>query len=235
MKINNLSAVPPNPEISEQKVLQIFFVKEKFNERWQDAKFSSEFLRSSSFTIYQYNILQLAVFFKHFEAIEVIHKDLEVFQHLVESAESSSDSIAYLSMIRPSISLLRFFFDKVRFVNPMNKRDFESDSCVFWHIYSKEFISSLWNFFQEKKNSSDFGPDLQQENIQRLAEFFDQIQKKEIPSHHPLKSYFETTNFLSLNSSSKSAANQKPNNLVFIKDQFGFSALDTSKENLVKG
>ena len=235
MKVHDLSAVHSNPEISEQKVLEIFFFKEQFQEKWKKEIFSSEVLRSGSFTIYKYNFLQLAVFFRHVEAVEIIYENLEVFQHLLERSELSSDSIAYLSMLRPSITLFRFFFDKVEFVNPMAKRERDEDSCVFWHIYSKEFVLSLWNFLQELQGSSDFSRELQRENLRRLAEFFDQVQRQEIPSGHPLKSYFEETDFSPFKSSSRSLPNDKPQSYAFVRDQFGFSTESTKKENRIKG
>lgn len=235
MKVHNPSAMHPNSEISEQKVLEMFFFKERFQEKWKKANFSSAILCSGSFTIYKYNFLQLAVFFRHVEAVETIYKNFEAFQHLLKSSELSSDSIAYLSMLRPSITLLRFFFDKVEFVNPIAKRAGDEDSCVFWHIHSKEFVLSLWNFLQELPNSSDFSPELQRENFRRLAEFFDQIQRQEIPSGHPLKTYFEKTDFSPFKSSSRSLPNDKSQSYTFVRDQFGFSTKNSKKENRIGG
>lgn len=196
MKVTN-SSLPfaLSREALERKVINLFFLKEDFSTLLDKTQITPDELASMNFTGYCYNILQLAVYFQNISAVESLFKNHENFKKLLESADRSSDPIIYILMVRPSINLIKFFFDKIEFRNPVCKRLAKNDRCVFWHIHSKDIFPPLYSFYLEQKAFSDRGKDLRSVNIRHLSEFFDLLSAREFAKQHPLSDYFAKFQF----------------------------------------
>lgn len=196
MKVTN-SSLPfaLSREALERKVLNLFFLKEDFSTLLDQSQITTDELSSINFTGYCFNILQLAVYFQSLSAVETLFKSHDIFKRLLESADRSSDPIIYILMVRPSIDLIKFFFDKIEFRNPICKRLAKNDRCVFWHIHSKDIFPPLYSFYTEQKAFSDRGKDLRSMNIRHLSEFFDLLLAREFAKQHPLSDYFAKFQF----------------------------------------
>lgn len=201
MKVSNHSLPSAlSAQTFERKLLNSFFLKEDFSNLLDNIHLTPDELSSMNFTRYSFNILQLAVYFQSLSAVEALLKKPDVFQKSLESADQSSDPIVYILMVRPSINLIKFFFDKIEFRNPVCKRLAKNDRCVFWHIHSKEIFPSLYSFYLEQKAFDYKGNNLQSQNIKHLSEFFDLLSARQFAKQHPLSEFFAKFQFESCSS-----------------------------------
>lgn len=196
MKVSNRSNQTLTPRQLETQVIKLLLSTDDFEESLSNAQIPLQQLFKGEFTIHKFNILQLAVYFQHLSAVETLYEESKMeFDRLVEASRLTSDPIVFLLMIRPSISLIKFFFDKLEFRNPNCKKISLNDRCVFFHIHSKETIPQLFELLKEQKALDPPATSCRGVNLCHLQDFFFLIGHRKFTKHHPLASYFASTDF----------------------------------------
>lgn len=196
MKVSNRSNAPLPHRQLESQVIKLLLSSGDFEDSLENSRISIDQLFKGEFTTHKFNILQLAVYFQHLSAVEMLYEESRVeFDRLLDASRQTSDPIVYLLMLRVSVKLIRFFFDKLEFRNPNCKKISLNDRCVFFHIHSKEAIPQLFELLKEQLALAPAATSCRGVNIRHLQDFFFLISQRKFIRNHPLASYFASSDF----------------------------------------
>ena len=93
----------PSQDEMEERVLDHILADAHFSVLKRDFNLKSTHIKNYVFTIYRYNILQLAVYFHSYELINSICEDQPTFTELLNLCTNSKDSLYDIIMYRPSL------------------------------------------------------------------------------------------------------------------------------------
>ena len=105
-------------QTSTSKVVSLLLKKNTNLEKFlKSLNIKKKDLYTFTFTDYNFNLLQLAVYFKHFNIINNLNDDLRLLNFLNEKVENSLDSIWHFIIGTNCIKIFEIFFKKIQIRN----------------------------------------------------------------------------------------------------------------------